>query len=231
MGNSIKIHLKSVLLLENGQNIKKNGNTLFSVVLSHPRPGVSAVEKIIKIPFNGKSKKPLTANQLYSTETVEPAEKLLLWERFNNHDEMGISVTISATESASKETEIIKKIAIAAGTTILGSLTGGIVVAVGAAIGTTLLEAAFGTPKKEAEVAVLGKATIYFPQFPSNGDLIFHLTTTKEIKYSLGVSEKNGILVESIATIPKGYGIAKVTLSIEQAFLVTENPIDMASTT
>ena len=214
-----QISLKSVFLLENGEKMAPNGSTLLSIALVYPREGVKLVEWIKTLPLNPKGNEknhPLKSNEEYLLKN-EPFEDKLLFKESIQGDSI-IVVNLGLASSPNKFDEILSKLIKAGAIAAVGTLTGGIGVAVTAAIAETAIELIFDSTKNKGKQRVipLGKASFGINNATQEEEMIFHLVTTKEIKYTVDSKEENGQIIEIVRTIPEGYGIARVTLGIEK---------------
>lgn len=224
MKPTLKVYLKSVLLKETGEKFNLKGKHMLSVALSLPRPGTGSIEKFVKLPLSGSNLAKLQSDQWYDTSNANPEEKVLLWEEFEPTEETGLKATISIVKEKSDEVEILKKVAASVGASVLGLVTGGPGVAIAIAAGKTLLEAAFVEQKKDKITLLAKSASWYNENLPSSGELVFHLVTEREFKYSAGIKIIDGVEVEEIRKYPKGYGIATVVLAVERHPRVEPKP-------
>ena len=79
---------------------------------------------------------------------------------------------------------------------------------------TTAIETIFKSSKKEDDIIILGTASRGISNSTEEGELIFHLVTTEDIKYTIDRKIVDDQIIETVRTIPKGFGIAKVVLDV-----------------
>ncbi len=215
MSHSFRISLKSVFLLENGEKLDPKGHTLISVDLFYPRDGVKLIENIKTLPLNPKDdekKRPLKIKEEYLLVN-EPFEDKILFRESIQGDSI-IKITLGLVSSPKKIDAIVRKLVETGIVAVVGTLTGGIGITVTTAMVTKGIESIFESAKKEEEVIVLGIASRGISNRTEEGEFIFHLVTTDEIKYTIDRKIVDDQLIETVRTIPKGYGIAKVVLDI-----------------
>jgi hypothetical protein len=219
MNHIFQISLKSVLLLENGEKLAPKGTTLISVALVYPREGLDLIERLKTLPLNpeeNEKHRPLKTKEEYSLANESFEDKLLFKESIQG--DSIIKITLSVVSSPNKVDAFLKKLIKAGAIAAVGTLTGGVGVTITAAIAGTVIESLFEESKKDKEdnVLSLGTASFGINNDTQEGEMIFHLVTTDEIKYTLDRKVEDDQITETIRTIPKGYGIAKVVLSVEK---------------